>query len=157
MTEPPAILLQHKIADLCSRSPDPDVAAFGAALRDGGSLEAFGLAYATERFAGDNARSRRAALLRQLAASHFAVETRRGRASSILSALTDFREKQYRADIANPHDERSRPWLLWELCAVQARLPEPAPSARTIREILHNVPGDQMVFNHKDGAISAGA
>ena len=46
MNTPPAILLQHKIADLCSGSPDPDVVAFGAALRDGRPLERFGLEFA---------------------------------------------------------------------------------------------------------------
>ncbi len=43
---PTTIVLQRAIADWCSRSPDPDVVAFGAALRDGRPLERFGLEFA---------------------------------------------------------------------------------------------------------------
>jgi hypothetical protein len=43
---PPAIVTQRAIADWCGRSPDPDVAAFGAALRDGLPLAEFGLEFA---------------------------------------------------------------------------------------------------------------
>lgn len=153
MNTPPAIGLQHKIADLCSRSPDPRVANFGAALRSGGSLEAAGLAYVTARFAADNARARRAVLLRQLAALHFATETKRGRPRSILSALTDFRDQRYQPHAPNPHAEKTLDWFMWELCGVQEQLPEPVPSVRTIREILS---GGEMVFSHKDGTISGG-
>ena len=42
----PALVLQHQIADACARSADPDVVAFGEALRVGGSLERFGLDFA---------------------------------------------------------------------------------------------------------------
>ena len=153
MNTPPAIGLQHKIADLCSRSPDPRVANFGAALRSGGSLEAAGLAYVTARFAADNARARRSVLLRQLAARHFAAETKRGRPRSILSALTEFGERQYQQHALNPHAEETLDWLLWELCSIQLQLPEPAPSVRTIRQIIA---GGEMVFSHKDGTISGG-
>ncbi len=47
MNQPPAISTQRTIAAWCSRSPDPDVAAFGAALRDGRPLEMFGLEFTT--------------------------------------------------------------------------------------------------------------
>ena len=150
----PAMVLQRKIADWCSRSPDPDVVAFGRALRNGGSLEGVGLTYATERFAADNARSQRAVLVHQLAALHFAVETRRGRPRSILSALTDFRERRYQPHAPNPYRGETLDWLMWELCCVQDQLPEPVPSVRTIREILSN---GEMVFSHRDVTISGGA
>ena len=153
MSDPPTIALQRRIADSCSRSANGDVAAFGAALRDGRPLEEFGLAYATTRFAADNARSRRAVLLRQLAARHFATETKRGVPRSILSALTDFREQRYQPHAPNPHVNETLDWFMWELCCVQDQLPEPAPSVRTIREILSS---GEMVFSHRDGTISGG-
>ena len=143
----------HKLAALALADADPDVAAFGAALRDGRPLEGFGLAYATERFAADNARAHRAVLLRQLAARHFATETKRGRPRSILSALTDFRERRYQPHAPNPHQGETLDWFLWELCCIQDQLPEPVPSVRTIREILS---GGEMVFSHKDVTISGG-
>ena len=43
-------------------------------------------------------------------------------------------------------------WLLWELCATQALLPEALPSVRTIREAL-----GEMVFIHSDGTNFDGA
>jgi hypothetical protein len=46
MNSPAALVLQSLIADACAGSGDPDVAAFGAALRDGRPLAEFGLDYA---------------------------------------------------------------------------------------------------------------
>ena len=87
----------HKLAALACADPDPEVVALGerlAAWADGkvaGSLDA-ALGFPA-RFAADNARARRAKLLRDLAAHHFATETKRGRARSILSALSTFHDQ----------------------------------------------------------------
>lgn len=148
MTAPSALILQRAIAEVCVQSAVPDVIAFGAALRGGLPLDTFGLAYAAVRFAADNARAHRSKLLGDLAVRYFSAETKRGRPRSILSALTLFHDRQFRAGAPNRHVEHSRPWLLWEICAAQALLPEALPSIRTIREAI-----GEMVFIHSDGTI----
>jgi hypothetical protein len=135
---PPDLL--RRIAEACRSSGDPELVSFGEALAAGSPLDGYDLTYLRSSFTADNARVRRVPLLRDLAERYFAVETKRGRAASMASALADFAAHRYRPGDVNPFPPASREFLMWEVCDVQRQLPEPLPSKRTIREIIEADP-----------------